>query len=179
MRESSFWNGVLPKEESEMITRHIINHGIDLRLETELSEIIPDENGRATAVITNKGETISCQLVGLTVGVSPNIDFLKDSGIELGRGVKVNRYLETNIKDVFAIGDCAEQNEGIGLRSPIEAVWYTGRMMGEILNNIIQDIGLILPSFLILNIKRMVGCFQNLWIMNNNFTGNMHLVKLV
>jgi NAD(P)H-nitrite reductase large subunit len=133
VRESSFWNGVLPKEESEMITRHIINHGIDLRLETELSEIIPDENGRASAVITNKGETISCQIVGLTVGVSPNIDFLKDSGIELGRGVKVNRYLETNIKDVFAIGDCAEQNEGIGLRKPIEAVWYTGRMMGETL----------------------------------------------
>jgi pyruvate/2-oxoglutarate dehydrogenase complex dihydrolipoamide dehydrogenase (E3) component len=70
-------------------------------------------------------------MVGLTPGVSPNISFLKDSGIELGRGIKVNRFLETNIKDIYAIGDCAEQSEPIGNRRPIEAVWYTGRMMGE------------------------------------------------
>jgi NADPH-dependent 2,4-dienoyl-CoA reductase/sulfur reductase-like enzyme len=63
--------------------------------------------------------------------VSPNISFLKDSGIELGRGIKVNRFLETNIKGIYAIGDCAEQIDPIGNRRPIEAVWYTGRMMGE------------------------------------------------
>ena len=133
VRESSFWNGVLPKEESEMINRHILEHKIDLRLNTELQEIIADENGRAKAIITDKGETIPCQIVGLTAGVLPNIDFLKNSKIELGKGVKVNRFLETNIKDVYAIGDCAEQQENIGLRRPIEAVWYTGRMMGETL----------------------------------------------
>jgi len=38
---------------------------------------------------------------------------------------------ETNIKKVYAIGDCAEQETPIGQRRPIEAVWYTGRMMGE------------------------------------------------
>ncbi|MDC0087333.1 FAD-dependent oxidoreductase, partial [Polaribacter sp.] len=68
---------------------------------------------------------------GLTAGVSPNIDFIKESAIETGRGVKVNRFLETNIEDVYAIGDCAEQHEAIGQRRNIEAVWYTGRMMGE------------------------------------------------
>ena len=82
-------------------------------------------------IVAETGEEIPCDLVGLTAGVTPNIDFLKDSGIELGRGVKVNRFLETNIKDVYAIGDCAEQHEAIGNRRPIEAVWYTGRMMGE------------------------------------------------
>jgi NADPH-dependent 2,4-dienoyl-CoA reductase/sulfur reductase-like enzyme len=133
VRESSFWNLVLPPGESNMINRHIIEHGIDLRLETGLKEIIADENGRAKAIITNKEERIECEMVGLTAGVSPNIDFLKDSGIELARGVKVNRLLQTNIKDIYAIGDCAEQHEGIGNRRPIEAVWYTGRMMGEAL----------------------------------------------
>ncbi|MBT8264241.1 MAG: NAD(P)/FAD-dependent oxidoreductase, partial [Muriicola sp.] len=33
--------------------------------------------------------------------------------------------------DVYGIGDCAEQHQSIGKRRPIEAVWYTGRMMGE------------------------------------------------
>lgn len=134
VRESSFWNGVLPEGESAMINRHIKNHHIDLRLSTNLKEIVSDENGKVKSVIIEEtGEEIPCNVVGLTAGVSPNIDFIKDSDIETGRGVKVNRYLETNIPDVYAIGDCAEQHEAIGNRRPIEAVWYTGRMMGETL----------------------------------------------
>ena len=132
VRESSFWNGVLPSGESEMINEHILEHHIDLRLGMNLKEILADENGKARAIVIQEtGEEIACDVVGLTAGVSPNVDFLKDSGIELGRGIKVNRHLETNIKNIYAIGDCAEQHEGIGQRRPIEAVWYTGRMMGE------------------------------------------------
>jgi NADPH-dependent 2,4-dienoyl-CoA reductase/sulfur reductase-like enzyme len=132
VREGSFWGSVLPVGESEMLNRHIKNHHIDLRLGTNLKEIISDENGKVRGVVVEEtGEEIACDMVGLTAGVSPNIDFLKESGIDLGRGVKVNRFLETNIEDIYAIGDCAEQHQPIGNRRPIEAVWYTGRMMGE------------------------------------------------
>lgn len=132
VRETSFWNNVLPEAESQMLNKHIKTHGIDLRLATNLKEIIPDENGNVKSVIIEEtGEEIPCNVVGLTAGVSPNIDFLKNSDIEIGKGVKVNRFLETNIKDLYAIGDCAEQREPVNHRKPIEAVWYTGRMMGE------------------------------------------------
>ena len=134
VREDSFWNGVLPAQESKMINKHIKEHHIDLRLSTNLKEIKKDENGRVKSVIIEEtGEEIFCNVVGLTAGVTPNINFLKESGITLGKGVKVNRFLETNIKDIYAIGDCAEQHEAIGQRRSIEAVWYTGRMMGETL----------------------------------------------
>lgn len=132
VRESSFWNGVLPEGESQLINEHIKEHHIDLRLSTNLKQIVSDDNGKVKSVIIEEtGEELACDIVGLTAGVTPNIDFLKESAIEIGRGVKVNRFLETNIKDVYAIGDCAEQHEAIGNRRPIEAVWYTGRMMGE------------------------------------------------
>ncbi|WP_397445229.1 NAD(P)/FAD-dependent oxidoreductase [Polaribacter sp. R77954] len=132
VREASFWNGVLPAQESALINKHIKEHHIDLRLSTNLKEIKSDANGRVKSIIIEEtGEEIPCNVVGLTAGVTPNIDFLKDSGIETKRGVLVNRFLETNILDVYAIGDCAEQHEAIGQRRNIEAVWYTGRMMGE------------------------------------------------
>ncbi len=132
VRESSFWNGVLPDGESQMINEEILKNGIDLRLSNNLKEIVSDENGKVKSVIIEEtDEEITCDFVGLTAGVSPNINFIKESNIETNRGVLVNRFLETNIKDVYAIGDCAEQRETIGNRRPIEAVWYTGRMMGE------------------------------------------------
>jgi NADPH-dependent 2,4-dienoyl-CoA reductase/sulfur reductase-like enzyme len=132
VRESSFWNIVLPPEESEMINRHIIEHGIDLRLSTELDRIEDDGNGRAGAAWTKSGERIDCGFVGLTVGVSPNIDFVRQSGtIEVNRGVLVDTHLRTSDPNIFAIGDCAELRQPMAGRRPIEAIWYTGRMMGQ------------------------------------------------
>lgn len=133
VREKSFWNGVLPLGESNMINREIRANGIDLRLQTELKEILPDQAGKARAITTSKGEEIPCQFVGLTAGVRPNIRFLEGSGIETDRGVLVNHFLETNVPDVYAIGDCAQFREPLPDRKPIEQVWYTGRMHGETL----------------------------------------------
>lgn len=133
VRESSFWNTVLPEGESQMLSRHILSHGIDLRLNSNLKAIQTDAEGKVQSIIIDEtGEQIDCNLVVLATGVAPNIEFIKSSNIATNQGVLVNSYLETNIKDVYAIGDCAEQHQAIGQRKPIEAVWYTGRMMGEI-----------------------------------------------
>ncbi|HMU03384.1 MAG TPA: FAD-dependent oxidoreductase [Saprospiraceae bacterium] len=132
VREDSFWNVVLPPEESAMINKHIRDNGIDLRLSEELLEI-KGENGQVSSMVCkNSGEEIPCQFVGLTVGVSPNIDFLKSSGINTNRGIIADEYLVTSAKDVFALGDCVELSSPNPGRRPIEAVWYTGRMMGKV-----------------------------------------------
>jgi NADPH-dependent 2,4-dienoyl-CoA reductase/sulfur reductase-like enzyme len=134
VREPAFWSNTLPMGEAEMISKHIESHGVDLRLTTNLDKILGDGNGNARAVLTKEeGEEIPCSVVGITTGVTPNIAFLKDSKIETDKGILVNRKLATNIPDVYAIGDCAQQREPIGNRPPVEAVWYTGRMMGEAL----------------------------------------------
>lgn len=131
VREESYWDIVLPPEESAMINRHIREHGIDLRLSTELKEIVDDGNGRAGAVITNHGERIDCGYVGLTAGVHPNIGFLKNTALETDRGILVDENLRTNLPDVYAAGDCVQLRQPPPGRRPIEAVWYVGRMMGE------------------------------------------------
>ncbi|MDW7693500.1 FAD/NAD(P)-binding oxidoreductase [Flammeovirgaceae bacterium SG7u.111] len=137
VREKSFWNKILPAEESAMVNREIRSNGIDLRLGTELKEIRPDENGRVKSIITSSGEEISCQFVGLTAGVRPNISFLEGSGIATERGVLINHHFETNLPDIYAIGDCAQFTKPIEGRKPLEQVWYTGRMHGEVLAQVI------------------------------------------
>ena len=131
VREEKFWGNILPDQDASLIGRHIIKHHVDLRYESELDEIIGDENGRVKEIRTKQGEIIPCEIVGLTAGVSPNVSMVKNSEIETERGVSVNKYLETNIPDVYAIGDCAQFKEPVNGRRNIEQVWYTGRIMGE------------------------------------------------
>ena len=133
IREKSYWNHVLPKEESLLVGRHIAEHHINLITETELKEIIGDENGKVKSIITQEGKSIACQFVGIGVGVTPNIDFIKNSTLETDKGILVNDYLETNLPDVYALGDCAQFINPKENQSAIEQLWYTGKMQAETL----------------------------------------------
>ena len=134
VREDRFWSGVLPEEDSNFIMEHFKkHHGLHMHYGEELDEIHVDDTNSAIGITTKKGERIDCQFVGLTAGVSPNINFIKKSKIETNRGILINRFLETSVKDVYAIGDCAEFIEPVHGRRPIEQVWYTGKFMGETL----------------------------------------------
>jgi NAD(P)H-nitrite reductase large subunit len=132
VREPEFWSNVLPLQDANLISRHVRSHHVDLKLQTELKEIKSDDNGRVTEIITSNGQLIACQFVGLAVGVSPNVHFLADAGINVKRGILVNEFLETNVPDIYAIGDCVERTYELTGRKNIEQVWYTGRMMGEV-----------------------------------------------
>jgi len=132
VRENFYWDNVLPMEEARLVSRHVLEHGIDLRLATSLKDILASEDGRVRAVVTESGEEIPCQFVGLTPGVHPNIDLAKNSPVETRRGVLVNEYLETNIPEVYAAGDCAEIAADGG-DSRVEQLWYTGRLQARAL----------------------------------------------
>jgi len=135
VREKSYWSNILPSEESQMINNHIIEHKVDLRLNTTLSEIKGNASDNVEGVLLSDGSFIPCQFVGITTGVTPNIDLVQSSEIEFDKGILVDEYLQTNLKDVFAIGDCAQIRKPHEGRQSIEPVWYTGRIMGELVAN--------------------------------------------
>lgn len=130
VREASYWDNVMPQEESAILNEIIRERGMDLRLKSELAEILDDGSGRCAGVVT-EGERIDCQLVGLTAGVSPNIDLVRESELATGRGILVDRTLRASIEGVFAAGDCAEIETPEGERNLIQQVWYTGKLQGE------------------------------------------------
>jgi NAD(P)H-nitrite reductase large subunit len=138
VRETSYWNGVMPKEESLMIGRAIAKEGMRVLYETSLDHIVDDGTGRCCAVVTDKGQRIETQFVGLTAGVSPRIDIFKDTPIETGRGILVNDSLRTSVDNVFSAGDCAEIRRPEGERNLLEQVWYTGKYQGTVVANVMS-----------------------------------------
>lgn len=136
VREKVFWGSVLTRNEGELINRHIREHGAKILTETEI-ERINGKDGKVSSVTTKSGEEIPCDLVGITTGVSPNIEFLEGSGLETDKGILVDEHLRTNLPDIYAAGDCAQIRNPRPGRKGLEPVWYVGRMMGEVLGQVL------------------------------------------
>jgi NADPH-dependent 2,4-dienoyl-CoA reductase/sulfur reductase-like enzyme len=130
VKDEWFWGNVLPQREGDMIQRHLERHGISLQFNTRLKSL-EGSNGLVEKAITEDGREFPAEFVGIATGVTPNIDFVKNTEIECDRGILVDRNLRTNLPNVYAIGDCAQLRSPLPNRKPIEQVWYTGRMMGE------------------------------------------------
>ncbi len=80
--------------------------GVRWHLSTTVQAI--DRQGDSLQVTLANGKLISCDVFLSAVGLKPRIELAKATGINAGIGIQVNRQLETNIKNIFAIGDCAE-----------------------------------------------------------------------
>lgn len=94
------------------VHRHLMDKGVGLWLGRGV-ERFTSENG-SIKVWLNTGETLSVDLVLLSIGVRPSVRLAREAGIELGaRGIKVNRWLQTSSPDVYAVGDAIEYEHPI------------------------------------------------------------------
>ncbi|WP_234124407.1 DsrE/DsrF/DrsH-like family protein [Clostridium hydrogenum] len=93
---------------SIMAEKELEDNGVNLVLNDGVKGF--KEQGEQIEITLNSGTKINAELVVLAIGVTPDTAFLKDSGIEFGpRGhIITNDKMETNIKDVFAVGDAVE-----------------------------------------------------------------------
>ena len=94
------------------VHRHLMDKGVGLWLGRGVEKFTSD-NG-SIKVWLNTGETLSADLVLLSIGVRPSVRLAREAGINLGaRGIKVNRWLQTSSPDVYAVGDAIEYEHPI------------------------------------------------------------------
>lgn len=103
-------NQILNNIDYEMIQpiqKELVDSGIHLYLDTTLQEF--DNYNDQIMVKTDKGNKIY-DMVILSVGVKPNSQLALKTGIECNKagGIKVDKYFQTNIRDIYAIGDVIE-----------------------------------------------------------------------
>ena len=94
------------EEFAEYVENHLADQGIMTFTKTKLEAILGEE--KVEKVQTSR-RAFKADAVILSVGIRANTDFLADSGIELmpNKTIKVNEYLQTNIDEIYAVGDCA------------------------------------------------------------------------
>lgn len=120
---------------SEMIESNIVKSGAKLFVNEKVEEIIM-QDGAVSCVALRSGKFIAADMVVFAVGVRPNIDLVKNSGVTIGEnGILVDDFMKTNIDSIFAGGDVAcvrDFMSGAFIRS---CTWPDACMQGIIAAN--------------------------------------------
>nr|WP_244106522.1 FAD-dependent oxidoreductase [Paraburkholderia phenazinium] len=104
---------------SDQFTRRCSERGIDVLLNRSICEFVGKES--IEAVVTDQCELMQCDLVVVAIGVMPNCEFLRGSGLALEDGIVVDEFLRSSDPDVFTAGDVASFPDPVfGVRRRIE-----------------------------------------------------------
>jgi NADH oxidase (H2O2-forming) len=98
---------MLDADMAKMVQEHLQEKGMCILTEKAVEEFLGDD--KVTAIMAG-GEKIEADLFLSAFGVRANTKLAVEAGIPLGesRGIKTNGRMETDVKDVYAVGDCAE-----------------------------------------------------------------------
>jgi len=120
------WNTFVDEKVSRVIQQYLESKGISFILNDSLKEI------QGKNAITSSSRRLETDMLLIAVGITPNVELAKESGIQVDNGIIVNEYLETSAKDIYAAGDIANIfDPREGRRKRIEH-WnnaeYTGKL---------------------------------------------------
>jgi len=102
----------ISRDFSAIVMEDLKKRGINLFIGRRAKELVGKDSIRA--VILENDERVDSDIVIFSIGVRPNISLVADSRIETSfSGIKVNEFMQTNIPNVYAIGDCMENHSFI------------------------------------------------------------------
>ncbi|MGJ9383198.1 nitrite reductase large subunit NirB [Salipaludibacillus sp. CF4.18] len=117
----------LDQTGSKMLKEELEAQGMNFLMEHGTEAILGKD--RVNKVSFKNGKVVKADLVVMAVGIKPNISLAKESGITTNRGIVVDDYMQTDVPDIYAVGECAEHRELVyGLVAPL---WDQGKALAK------------------------------------------------
>ncbi|MDI6800277.1 MAG: FAD-dependent oxidoreductase [Actinomycetota bacterium] len=124
----------LDEAAGEMVSRRLAEAGIKAITSHTVTEILADEDGNVRGVLLDDGRKLDCEILVVAIGVRPNVEPFKESGIEIDRGIVVDEYMRTSLDDVYAAGDVVQAYDILNKRASVIAIvplaYEQGRLAG-------------------------------------------------
>ena len=163
---------------SRLLAEDVLERGIKIYFDNEVSTIFDAEGSTHGLQINLKtGRTLHCNAIVYAIGTRPNMDIAKNAGLQTGRGVVVNPYLQTSDPSIFAMGEIAEFKGSLfGITSAAEqqadvaANYILGDLSsiynGSVLMNILKFDDLDLCSIGMVNAPKNDDTYQEIILMD-------------
>jgi len=118
MRGKAPLDTVLGRDVGDVFAAIHRDAGIELVVADEVVQF--EGSARLERVVTREGKRIACDLAIVAVGIEPNVEILKGSGVATRDGILVDATCRTNVARVFAAGDVANHLHPIFGRLRVE-----------------------------------------------------------
>ncbi|HBU28222.1 TPA: hypothetical protein DEB00_03870 [Candidatus Uhrbacteria bacterium] len=125
LRGETFFSQTFDQASSDLLEEHLASHNITVHKHTSLASY----DGKMAKTV--EGGAFAIDILAAGVGISSQFSWASDAGIQVGTGVRTNEFLETNIPDVYAVGDCAEYRDMVVDRQIHIGNWMNAQMQGR------------------------------------------------
>lgn len=112
---------IVDREASAIIEKSFAGLDVELLKGEDIVEI--EEKGNALEVKLASGKLLSGCCVVYGKGVRPNTGFLKNTGVQLNKGIVLGQYLETSVPGIYGAGDAVETDDILLGEKTLHALW--------------------------------------------------------
>jgi NADPH-dependent 2,4-dienoyl-CoA reductase/sulfur reductase-like enzyme len=130
MRKDRYWGNVLEPEESTVVEARLEDEGIRLHHEVELKRVL-DGRGRVSAVELSGGRRLTCDLLGVAIGIQPRLELAERAGLATKRGILTDEFFRTSHPDIYAAGDVAEVLDPASGQRVLDSLWSVATEQGR------------------------------------------------
>ena len=127
-------NLILDKTASDIAEKVLTEAGVTVITGQTVRQIIGKKNNETSVggVILTDGTEIPCDLVVVAIGVVPRIELVKETALKVNRGIVVDRFMRTNLPDVYACGDVAEAHDFLINGNRLLPLWPVAHLGGRV-----------------------------------------------
>ena len=127
-------NLTLDKTASDIAEKVLTEAGVTVITGQTVQRILGRKDNEAAVggVVMTDGKKIPCDLVVVAIGVIPRTELAKETDLKLNRGIVVDRFMRTNIAEVYACGDVAEAHDFLLNENRLLPLWPLAHMGGRV-----------------------------------------------
>jgi len=121
---------MLDRTASDFFLGAFEKNGVHVHFHTDITAF--HGRDRLEGVSLSDGAKLSCDLAIIGKGVNPNVGCLKETGVAMNQGVRVDAHMATNVPSIFAAGDVAEPLDVLQQRNVPSTIWPSATEGGRI-----------------------------------------------
>jgi nitrite reductase (NADH) large subunit len=134
----------LDEKAAQVIQNSLEEEGIRLILGASVSEVSTSVYSNLVKLFTGKdtksvvledGRRFKADMIIVSTGSRPNLDYVKNSGLNINRGIVVDNHMQTSMPDVYAAGDVVETIDAVTEKMSLSPIWPNAVIQGEIAGN--------------------------------------------
>ncbi|MBI2320543.1 MAG: FAD-dependent oxidoreductase, partial [Chloroflexi bacterium] len=147
---------MVDRESAALVEGWLRSRGVAVHTNARVTAIEDAADGRKRLLLA-EGAPLIADVVIMATGIKPNLDWLKDSGLRINRGIVVDRQLRASAPGVYAAGDVAEGPERITGEAVVHAIEPTAMEHGRVIGAAMAGQPRPYPGSLVMNIVDVLG----------------------